>query len=431
MTAHCWVPGADRADGDFPIHNLPWGVAERPDRLGVPHIMVAIGDMALDATEAAGFGMLQGLTADTLDALRHSTLNAFMTLGQDRWRAARAHIGGLLTDSPTSIRQHARRDAVLVPRTTLRMLVPATIGDYTDFYASLHHATNVGSMFRPTNPLLPNWKHLPIGYHGRASSFVVDGTMVRRPCGQTSATDDGPPAFGPVKLLDYELEMGVFFGGTPNAIGERIPITNTREHLFGCVIVNDWSARDVQKWEYQPLGPFNAKNFCTSLSPWIVTLDALAPYAIPGPTRSAEDPPMLEYLRLPNDFVVDVTLEVHIRSAAMAQQNQAPTLISRGNFRDMFWTMNQMLAHHTSTGCNMRPGDLLASGTISGTTKESRGCMLERTWRGTEPITLGDGTERKFLQDGDEVIMTGWCQRPGLPRIGFGQCAGTILPAVS
>lgn len=429
MSETCWVPGADRADGDFPIENLPWGVAERPDRPGVPRIVVAIGDCALDVAEAAGRALLEDLAPEALAALRQPTLNAFMAAGQPAWRAARAAARALLTSGVRSIRDHAHRDDLLLPRESLRMLLPAAVGDYTDFYASLHHATNVGTMFRPTNPLMPNWKHLPVGYHGRASSLVVDGHSVVRPHGQTSAADEGPPVFGPCKLLDYELEMGVFYGGAGNALGQRISIGDARAHLFGCVIVNDWSARDVQKWEYQPLGPFNAKNFCTTLSPWVVTLDALAPFCESGPARGAEDPPLQDYLRLKDDFVVNVTLEVRIQSAAMRAKGQRGTVVSHGNFRDMYWTMSQMLAHHTSTGCNMRAGDLIASGTISGPAKENRGCLLERTWRGTEPITLDDGTERKFLQDGDEVTIAGWCEKPGLPRIGFGVCRGTVLPA--
>jgi fumarylacetoacetase len=424
-----WVPGASRDGGDFPIANLPWGVAERPDRPGEPRIVVAIGDCALDMAEAAGFGMLEGLAPRIAAAMRQPTLNALMALGASDWSAARAFVAGLLSSGPRSIEQHARRDAVLVDRGSLRMRLPAEIGDYTDFYASEHHATNVGSMFRPNQPLMPNWKHLPVGYHGRASSIVVDGTPVRRPHGQTSATDDAPPSFGPSRLLDHELEMGVFFGGQGNELGTRIPVSRAADHLFGLVILNDWSARDVQKWEYQPLGPFNAKNFCTSISPWVVTMDALRPYRMPGPARAEGDPPMLDYLRWDQDFVVDVRLEVLLSSAAMRERGLAPTRVSFGTFADMYWTMSQMVAHHTSTGCNMRPGDLLGSGTISGPVKESRGCMLERTWRGTEPITLGDGTERKFLQDGDEVTIRGWCEGAGLPRIGFGECRGTILPA--
>ena len=425
----CWVPGATRADGDFPIANLPWGVAERPDRPGEPRIVVAIGDCALDMAEAAGFGMLDGLAPRITAALRQPTLNAFMALGAADWAAARAFVAALVGSGDRSIERHPRRDAVLLDRASLRMRLPADIGDYTDFYASEHHATNVGSMFRPNQPLMPNWKHLPVGYHGRASSIVVDGTPVRRPHGQTSATDDGPPSFGPSKLLDHELEMGFFFGGQGNAIGTRIPVAGAAAHLFGCVILNDWSARDVQKWEYQPLGPFNAKNFCTSISPWVVTLEALRPYCIAGPARKETDPPMLDYLRWSGDFVVDVKLEVLIASAGMREKGIPPTRISVGTFADMYWTMSQMLAHHTSTGCNMRPGDLLGSGTISGPTKESRGCMLERTWRGTEPVTLADGTERRFLQDGDEVTIRGWCEGAGLSRIGFGECRGVVLPA--
>ncbi|MBL9140657.1 MAG: fumarylacetoacetase [Phycisphaerae bacterium] len=430
MSKQCWVPGADRADGDFPIDNLPWGVGERTDRPGVPRIVTAIGEHALDLAECAGYGLLEGVAPRIVDALRRPTLNAFMALSASEWRATRSAVTELLTNGTRSLRDHARRDDVLLPMSRLRMGMPACVGDYTDFYASVHHASNVGTMFRPTgNALLPNWKHLPVGYHGRASSLVVSGAPVVRPCGQTSATDDGPPAFGPSKLLDYELEMGFFFGGAGNALGERVPIAAAREHIFGCVLLNDWSARDVQKWEYQPLGPFNAKNFCTSISPWVVTMDALAPYCEPGPTRGADDPPLLDYLRLSDDFVVNVTLEVRIQSTGMREQGTPGTRISLGNFRDMYWTMCQMLAHHTSTGCNMRPGDLLGSGTISGPGKESRGCLLERTWRGTEPVTLDDGTERKFLQDGDEVTIAGWCEKPGLPRIGFGTCTGRVLPA--
>ena len=425
----CWVPGAERPEADFPVENLPWGVAERSDRPGEPRIVVAIGDAALDVAEAAGFGMLEGLAPRIVSALRMPTLNAFMALGRADWSAARAHVSAMLSSGAGSIERHPRRDAVLLDRAALAMRLPAEIGDYTDFYASEHHATNVGSMFRPNQPLMPNWKHLPVGYHGRSSTIVVDGTPVRRPHGQTVASDDGPPSFGPSKLMDHELEMGVFLGGAANALGERIAVGRSDERLFGCVIVNDWSARDVQKWEYQPLGPFNAKNFCTSISPWVVTLEALRPYCRPGPARGAADPPVLDYLRRADDYVVDVRLEVTIASAGMRAAGTAPTRISLGSFADMYWTMSQMLAHHASTGCVMRPGDLLASGTISGPTKESRGCMLERTWRGTEPVTLGDGTERRFLQDGDEVTITGWCEAAGHPRIGFGQCRGVVMPA--
>ena len=302
------------------------------------------------------------------------------------------------------------------------------VGDYTDFYASLSHATNIGSMFRPDNPLMPNWKHLPVGYHGRASSIVVSGTPIVRPAGQTIAADGADPTDGNVRLLDYELEVA-FVMGPGNEMGDRIDIESSRDHLFGVMLMNDWSARDIQKWEYQPLGPFNAKNFATTVSPWIVTLDALEPFMVDGPPRTEDDPANLDYLVSEKDFGVDIELTVSIASEGMRDNGVEPTLISRGNYADMYWTMSQMLAHHTSTGCPMRPGDMYASGTVSGTTEDSRGCLLERTWRGQNPITLGDGTERKFLADGDEVIIRGWCEAEGAARIGFGDCRGVVAPA--
>ncbi|MBU3728762.1 MAG: fumarylacetoacetase, partial [Phycisphaerales bacterium] len=311
---------------------------------------------------------------------------------------------------------------------SVSMRVPCRIGDYTDFYASLHHATNVGSMFRPDNPLLPNWKHVPIGYHGRASSIVATGTPVHRPLGQTVAQDSGPPNFGPSRLMDYELEMGAIIG-VGNDLGVPIPVANAASHVYGFVIVNDWSARDVQKWEYQPLGPFLAKNFATTVSGWVVSMDALEPYRVPLPARAAGDPQPLPYLVVAGDFLLDVHLEVAIASAGMRASGAAPTVVSRGRFTDMYWSIAQMVAHHASGGCNLQPGDMLASGTISGSVPESRGCLLERTWRGTQPITLGDGSERRFLQDGDEVIMRAWAEAPGKPRISFGDCRGVVLPA--
>jgi fumarylacetoacetase len=284
-------------------------------------------------------------------------------------------------------------------------------------------------MFRPDNPLLPNYKHLPVGYHGRASSIVVSGEPIRRPMGQTAASDAGPPSFSPSKLLDYEMEMG-FLIGPGNALGTRIDMKDAPAHIFGMVIVNDWSARDIQKWEYQPLGPFNAKNFGTTISPWVVTLEALAPFRTQSPPRGETDPQPLEYLRSDDEFALNITVGVRIASQTMREKNMTPTLISRGSMRDMYWTITQMLVHHTSTGCNMRPGDLLATGTISGPSEDSRGCLLERTWRGQNPITLADGTQRKFLQDGDEVVMTAYCEAEGAKRIGFGECRGVVQPAV-
>ncbi|MBA3854546.1 MAG: fumarylacetoacetase, partial [Gemmatimonas sp.] len=306
------------------------------------------------------------------------------------------------------------------------------VGDYTDFYASIDHATNVGSMFRPDNPLLPNYKHVPIGYHGRASSLVVSGTSVKRPHGQTSAKPEGPPVWGPSARMDYELEVGAFIAGG-NAMGHAIPLADAEQHIAGLVLVNDWSARDVQAWEYQPLGPFLAKNFATSVSPWVVTLDALAPFRVPARARDADDPQPLPYLqdaRNERAGGFGITLEVWLQTARMREAAAAPVRISHGDFTRMYWTLGQMLTHHASNGCNLRPGDLIASGTVSGATKESRGCLLELTWRGAEPLTLPNGETRAFLADGDEVIVRGWCEKPGAVRIGLGECRGVVLPAV-
>lgn len=433
---------ASRADAaDFGPTNLPWGVFERPDRPGERRIGVAILDRALDLHET--LAITPGVPLDPVirAALREESLNAFMSLGPQAWRDARQWLVSLVSGpgagGPGAVRggaemllgDHPQRDRLLPHRTELRPCVPIEIGDYTDFYASEAHATNVGSMFRPQHPLLPNWKHLPVGYHGRASSIVIDGTPIRRPMGQTVTADEGPPSFTPSRLLDYELELGIVVG-VGNELGTRIAVDRAREHLFGMVILNDWSARDVQRWEYQPLGPFNAKNFASTISPWVVTFDALAPYMVPGPARREGDPPALPYLRCDGDALPEITLEVRIASAGMRAAGTPPTLVSRGSSTNLYWSPAQMLAHHTSTGCNMRPGDLLGTGTISGWEKESRGCLLERTWRGSEPITLGDGSQRRFLEDGDEVIMRAWCERPGLPRIGFGECRGVVLPAL-
>jgi fumarylacetoacetase len=419
-----WVPGANGADGDFPIQNLPFGVVDGA-------VAARIGDYALPLPALLEEGLFSTeLSSDEsfVASVDAPFLNFFAELPAAVRSRVRSEIAAMLVDHPGNPAR-ARVEPLLIALGDQPSEVPFSVGDYTDFYASLHHATNVGSMFRPTNPLLPNWKHVPIGYHGRSSTIVASGTEVIRPCGQTVANDDGPPTFGPSRLLDYELEVG-FFVGTGNELGTRIDVRNAWRHIFGFCLVNDWSARDVQKWEYQPLGPFLAKNFATTVSPWVVTTEALAPFLVAGPTRSSEDPKPLPYLVDPDDRNVDITLEVLISSAAMRANGQAPTLVSRGSFKDMFWTPAQMLAHHASNGCRMETGDLLASGTVSGPEKESRGCMLERTWRGTEPITLGDGTERKFLQDGDEVIMRGYCVRPGRPRIGFGECRGVVRGAL-
>lgn len=414
-----WVTCANDGATDFPIQNLPWGVFLGPQ--GKPTIGVAIGLMILDVRAAVEAGALD-VPGDTACALCAETLNAFMGQGQQSWRAARAAISVLLAESAT------QRPDLLVAQADVEMQLPAAIGDYTDFYAARAHATNVGRMFRPDgDPLLPNYLHLPVGYHGRASSVVVSGTDIKRPHGQLKP-DDGDPVFRPCRLLDYELEFATFVG-TGNAMGDRVTMADAMDTLFGVVILNDWSARDVQKWEYQPLGPFNAKNFASSISPWIVTMDALAPFRQSGPAREVGDPEVLDYLQPVTNDVLDVQCAVELSSESMRAQGMEPLKLSQGTLADLTWTFSQMLAHHTSTGCPMRPGDLLGSGTISGPAKEARGCMLELTWRGTEPIDLPDGTQRRFLLDGDALTIRAWCQGEGAACIGLGSCTGVILPA--
>ncbi|HYI07453.1 MAG TPA: fumarylacetoacetase [Thermoanaerobaculia bacterium] len=388
---------------DFPIENLPFGVVRRN---GAPHICTAFEDRIVDLHELAGL-------VDE-PTLREPLLNGLMAKGRATSRAVRERTADLL--------RNGSADKHSFPVAGAEMLLPMRVGDYTDFYASVYHATNVGSMFRPDNPLLPNYKWIPIGYHGRASSIVVSGTAVRRPHGQTRDDANTPPLFGPSKRLDYEMELGVVIG-KGNALGESIPVAEALDHVFGFCLVNDWSARDIQTWEYQPLGPFLAKNFATSISPWIVTIDALELYRTTAFVRAGGDPEPLPYLQ--DNIGFDITVEVWLRTAKMVE----PVRLSRGNFRDMYWTVAQLVAHHSSNGCNLLPGDLLASGTISGPDKESRGCLLERTWKGTEPIELPSGETRRFLEDGDEVILRGFCEREGLPRISLGECRGVVLAA--
>ncbi|MEY3026212.1 MAG: hypothetical protein RLZZ238_1109 [Planctomycetota bacterium] len=416
-----WVESANDPSGDFPIQNLPYGTLDGG-------VAVRIGSKAICLRDILDAGLfVKALASDEgfQMAVEMAWLNGIAEMEPAQQSMLRRNLAYMLAEGSPA---RAKLERLLRDADTPVDEPPFVVGDYTDFYASLHHATNVGSMFRPTNPLLPNWKHVPIGYHGRASSIVPNGTPVVRPHGQTVSSDDGPPAFGPSKLMDYELEVG-FFVGVGNELGETVPVADAWRRIFGFCLVNDWSARDIQKWEYQPLGPFLAKNFATTVSPWVVLREALEPFRVPGPPRGADDPKPLAYLDDPEGANVDITLEVLISSAAMREQGMPATLVSKGSFRDMFWTPAQMLAHHASNGCNMQIGDLLASGTVSGTTKDSRGCLLERTWRGSEPITLGDGTERKFLQDGDEVVMRGYCEKPGYPRIGFGECRGIVMPA--
>lgn len=334
----------------------------------------------------------------------------------------------LAEDAPANLR--GRMEPLLHVAEQVTMHLPAAIGDYTDFYASVYHATNVGRLFRPDNPLLPNYKYVPIGYHGRASSIVVSDTGVKRPSGQIKPADAAVPTFAPTRLLDYELEMGCFVADG-NDLGQPVPIHEAEEYIFGLCLLNDWSARDMQAWEYQPLGPFLSKNFATSISPWVVTLDALQPFRVPAFQREAGDPDPLPYLNSADDRLrggFDVVLEAWLSSKLMRDEKLAPIMLSRGNMRDLYWTLAQMLTHHASNGCNLRPGDLLGTGTVSGPGKDSAGCLLEMTRRGTEPISLPTGEQRKFLEDGDEVVFRGYCIREGHPRIGFGECRGVVLP---
>ena len=421
-----WVESAEIPGTDFPIQNLPFGVFRHPDRDEMPRVGVAIGDSIFDVTAARRAELLGGIAARAAEACDAPALNDLMALGRKHWRALRLEISRLLrTGSP-------RREDLLLPMARAQMLRPAHIGDYSDFYASVHHATNVGSMFRPDNPLLPNYKHVPIGYHGRASSIVPSGTEVRRPRGQIRDPKAEAPVFAPARLLDYEAEVGAFIG-PGNALGHPIPLGEAEEHIFGLCLVNDWSARDIQTWEYQPLGPFLAKNFATTVSPWVVTLDALAPFRTPASSRPAGDPAPLPYLQSDGDRAhggFELILEVWLSSRKMRAGGTPPLRLSRARFADLYWTLAQMVTHHASNGCNLRPGDLIASGTVSGPTKDSRGCMLELTWRGAEPIELPGGEARSFLEDGDEVIMRAACERPGARRIGFGECRGEVLPAL-
>jgi len=415
-----WVDSANDPEGDFPIENLPYGIFFRE---GLASAGVAIGDRILDLRATARTGLLEGLTGVLVAAAQAKSLNYLMSMGPTYWRMLRARLTELLSDADN----REMVEPLLVPMRDVEMRPPAAIGDYTDFYASIYHATNVGKLFRPDNPLLPNYKWVPIGYHGRASSIVASGGPVRRPCGQTKDPAEPAPRLGPSRALDYELEVGLFIGPA-NPLGDPIPIDRAEDHIFGLCLLNDWSARDIQSWEYQPLGPFLAKSFATTISPWVVTLEALAPFRAPAFARPDGDPQPLPYLDAPADRQrggIDLRLEVTLRTSRMRAEGAAPLLVSYSNLRDLYWTPAQLVAHHTSNGCNLRPGDLLGTGTVSGPTRESAGCLLEITRRGADPLVLPNGETRRFLEDGDEVTMRGWCQGDGL-RIGFGECRGIV-----
>lgn len=409
-------------DSDFPLENLPYGIfstADNPRR----RIGVAIGDHILDLLVVAH--LFNGVElSQHQHVFKESTLNSFMDLGPEAWTEARKTLQNILTVGQSPLEENSElQKQALVLQKDATMHLPAQIGDYTDFYSSIIHAQNVGEMFRgKANALMPNWKWLPVGYHGRSSSIVVSGTPIRRPIGQTQPNDAEPPIFDKCKLLDFELETA-FFIGKGNSLGEPVSVQQAERHIFGMVLMNDWSARDIQKWEYVPLGPFLAKNFGTTISPWIVTMEALEPYKV---ANYPQDPVPFPYLKHDDDFNFDINLEVAIKPGA----SEKASVVTKSNFKYMYWTMKQQLAHHTVSGCNLRAGDLLGSGTISGPNQDQFGSMLELSWRGSRTIDLGDGVTRKFLQDDDEVIITGYCQRSGFPRIGFGQCTGKVLPAL-
>jgi fumarylacetoacetase len=411
------------ADSHFPIQNLPYGVF-RPRDAEVPRVGVAIGEMILDLSVLERESLLHVPAASGETVFDRSSLNTFMALGREAWLSVRRQLTHMLRRDEATLRDDAalRREA-LVPMADCELLLPVEIGDYTDFYSSQEHATNVGAMFRgPENALPPNWLWLPIAYHGRASSIVVSGTDLCRPYGQTKPDDAQVPSFGPSQAVDFELEVGCFIG-QGNRLGEPIPVDRALDHVFGLVLVNDWSARDIQKWEYVPLGPFLAKSFGTSISPWVVTLEALEPFRVAGPTQ---EPSPLKYLQTAGPEAYDIKLEVTLQAKTMV----APQRICSSNFKHLYWSISQQIAHHTSNGCNLRTGDLLASGTISGSTPDSLGCLLELTLAGKQPLVLHNGERRRFLEDGDRVTMSGWCQGDGY-RVGFGEVTGRLLPTVT
>ena len=420
-----WLAHANDGQTDFPIQNLPFAIFRRDGeawRGGV-----AIGHDIIDLARVAQAGVFSGLAAQAAAAGAQDKLNALMALGPHAWSALRLALSqGLREGSP----QQEALSQCLVAQDGVVYDVAARIGDYTDFYTSIHHATNIGRQFRPDNPLLPNYKWVPIGYHGRSSSIVVSGHDVQRPLGQTMPPNASAPVFGPCKRLDIELEMGIFIG-TGNPQGEAIAMGEAEDHVFGLCLLNDWSARDIQGWEYQPLGPFLSKNFASTISPWIVTLEALAPYRAPL-TRPEEDPQPLPYLDSPTNRThgaLDIQLQVDLQTAHMRARGEAGARISRTNYRHAYWTVAQMVAHHTVNGCNLQPGDLFGTGTLSGPTLDQAAALIELTEGGKTPLQLPDGEVRTYLEDGDTVTLTGWCEKPGTARIGFGQCVGTVLPA--
>lgn len=411
-----WVDVPENSD--FPIQNIPFGVFLTKD--DVITIGTRIGNCAIDMGALQQLGYFEGIEL-TDDMFMQDTLNDFISDGKKTWRLVRNRLAELFDTNNPRLRDNVvHKEIIIFSVDLIEMLLPVQIGDYTDFYSSKEHATNVGKMFRDSeNALLPNWLHIPVGYHGRSSTIVPSGVPVHRPNGQTLANGELQPTFGPSKLVDFELETA-FITTDANVMGEAVPVTEAEDYIFGMVLLNDWSARDIQKWEYVPLGPFLAKNFASSISPWIVTMDALEPFRVSSPVQA---PKPLEYLQLEDNFTFDIHLQVSI-----TPENASPTVVSKSNFKYMYWSMSQQLAHHTSNGCRVNSGDMMGSGTISGSTPDSFGSMLELTWGGKNPLKMTDGSERKFINDNDTVTMTGFCKNDSV-RIGFGEVSSKLLPA--
>ncbi|GKW52043.1 fumarylacetoacetase [Pseudoalteromonas sp. NCCP-2140] len=422
-----WVASANEANCDFPIQNLPFAEVRRKNSDEAFRGAVAIGDQVIDLAKVNELGLFSGDAQVAVKAASQTTLNEFMGLGQQYWSALRLALSKALREGAS---EQAQLSEALIAQADIEFALPCRIGDYTDFYTSIYHATAVGSLFRPDNPLLPNYKWVPIGYHGRSSSIDVSGQTFHRPNGQTKAPDAEVPSFGPCKRLDYELELGIYLG-KGNELGDAIAIENAENHVFGFCVFNDWSARDLQAWEYQPLGPFLAKNFASTVSPWIVTTEALAPFRTSW-TRDENDPQPMDYLESAHNRefgAFDIKMDVQIETEKMRAAGEAPTQVSKSSFKHSYWTVAQMVTHHTVNGCNFQPGDMLGSGTQSGPEHEEAGSLLELSRGGKEKITLANGEQRTFLEDGDNVIMRGWCEKDGFARIGFGSVEGTVLPA--
>jgi fumarylacetoacetase len=429
LALRSWVASANAADGDFPIQNLPYAVFRRRGDNAPPRVGVAIGAEILDIAAVAD--LMDGVAAGAAAACASPHLNALMERGPEAWAALRLELSRLLRTGSTE--RSTAVETRLTPIDAAELLLPVRIGNFTDFYASIFHATNAGRLFRPDNPLLPNYKYVPVAYHSRASSVRVSGVAVRRPLGQTKGPDESAPAYRASRNLDYELELG-FYIGTPSTLGQPVPIADAGAHVFGYCLLNDWSARDIQAWESQPLGPFLAKNFATTVSPFVVTAAALAPYRTRAFERPQGDPAPLPHLTAAQDQEsggLDIVMEAFLLTANMRGAGAAPFRLSRGSFADIYWTVAQMVAHHASNGCNLETGDLMGSGTVSGPDRASWASLLELTRRGKEPIALPNGETRFYLEDGDEIIFRGHCARAGFARLGFGECRAVIAPAVA